>query len=140
MTLEMQFKRRVSTLAVCICIIHTETRQIPRSFHYNPILASVLYGKLNGVRTMFTVSVSFLSFPAAVEKFSRTVTFSEWLYFYNSSLIFIIKILHLLFSSATLNYRAQKIIGICCKCINWLHQTKIFALIKYVVYLNAVYV
>lgn len=35
----MQFKRRVSTLAVHICIIHTETRQIPKSFHYNPIVA-----------------------------------------------------------------------------------------------------
>lgn len=39
MALEMQFKTGVSTLAVCICIIHTETRQIPRSFHYNPIPA-----------------------------------------------------------------------------------------------------
>lgn len=61
MAVEMQFKTRVSTLAVCICIIHTETRQIPRSFHYNPIPGNVFRGKLNGVREMFTVSVSFYS-------------------------------------------------------------------------------
>lgn len=61
MAVEMQFKTRVSTLAVCICIIHTETRQIPRSFHYNPIPRNAFHGKLNGVREMFTVSVTFYS-------------------------------------------------------------------------------
>lgn len=63
MAVEMQFKTRVSTLAVRICIIHTETRQIPRSFHYNPIPGGVFRGKLNGVREMFTVSVTFYSTP-----------------------------------------------------------------------------
>ncbi|KAH0809539.1 hypothetical protein GEV33_013252 [Tenebrio molitor] len=58
MGVEMQFKTRVSTLAARICIIHTETRQIPSSFHYNPIPVSIFHGKLNGVREMFTVSLS----------------------------------------------------------------------------------
>lgn len=56
---KMQFKTRVSTLATRICIIHTETRQIPTSFHYNPVSVGIFRGKPNGVREMFTVSVTF---------------------------------------------------------------------------------